>query len=39
MKSILDSAGFDGVYMTEIYSLGFDVAGELEESKAFLEAL
>ena len=39
MKNILESANYQGVYMTEIYSLGFDVEKELRESKAYLETI
>ncbi|MCC8074135.1 MAG: sugar phosphate isomerase/epimerase [Clostridiales bacterium] len=37
MKSILDSAGYKGNYVIEIYSGGLDVAKELTESKAYIE--
>ena len=39
MKQILESAGYDGAFMTEIYSLGFDVEKELRESKTYLETI
>lgn len=39
MKQILESAGYDGTFMTEIYSLGFDVEKELRESKTYLETI
>lgn len=39
MFDILNSADYNGTYMIEIYSLGFDVEKELKESKVFLESI
>ena len=39
MVDILNSADYNGTYMIEIYSLGFDVEKELKESKVFLESI
>lgn len=39
MKSILDRVSYNGAYMIEIYSPGFNVYEEISESKAFLESL
>ena len=39
LKNILDSAGYDGDCVIEIYSKNFDVKKELTESKDYLEKL
>lgn len=39
MKAVLDSTGYDGSYIIEIYSGSLDVSSELKESKIYLEKL